>query len=81
MVGGAERWVPPRDRQLLNLEAASSALEAGSALSQRPWGLSGIPSANAGTVGGRRGLPWGAAVMRPAGEWVPWAPPTPPPPA
>ena len=72
--GGAERWVPPRDRQLLNLEAASSALEAGSALSQQPWGLSGIPSANAGAVGGRRGLLWGAAVMRPAGEWAPSTP-------
>lgn len=36
----------------LNLEATSSALETGSAVSQRPWGLSGIPSANARAVGG-----------------------------
>lgn len=28
-------------------------------------------------VGGRRGLPRGVAVVRPAGEWVPWAPPPP----
>ena len=77
--GGAERWVPSRGRQLLNLEAVSSAMEAWSALSQWPWGLSGIPSANAGAVGGRRGLLWGAAVMRPAGEWAPPTPLPPPP--
>jgi len=41
-----------RTHQLLNPEATSSALETGSAVSQRPWGLSGIPSANAGLSGG-----------------------------
>ena len=38
--------------QFLNLEATSSTLETGSAVSQRPWGLSGIPSADARLSGG-----------------------------